>query len=154
VLLALPVLLPVLARHTEAERGFHRDIGAWLAANVDAETAIVGDGYGYITASGFWAGRRTQARVWTDDPAALGKWVAERSPGVVILYEKYLRESNPELLAVLDQGIPGLAPVQAFDAGRMGRVRVWRTGSITLATAAAGRSQQEATRAVTAISRE
>jgi len=155
VLLALPVLLPVLARHTEAERGFHRDIGKWLAANVDAEAAIVGDGYGYVTASGFWAGRRAQARVWTDDPAALGEWVAERSPGVVILYEKYLRESNPELLAVLDEGIPGLEPLHAFDAGRMGRVRVWRTDSITLAAMAVRRrSQQEAMRAVTAFSRE
>jgi putative flippase GtrA len=133
VLVALPALLPLLARHTEAERGFHRDIGAWLAANVDADTAIVGDGYGYVTASGFWAGRRAQARMWTDDPAALGAWMAKRSPSVVILYEKYLRESNPELLKVLDEGIPGLAPAHAFDAGRMGRVRVWRTGSITLA---------------------
>jgi len=132
VLLALLPLLPVLARHTESERGFHREVGLWLAANVAPGTSVVGDGYGYITASGFWAGRRAQARLWTDDPAALGRWVSNRSPGVVILYEKYLRESNPELLQALDDGVPGLEPIKTFYAGRAGRVRVWRTPSVTL----------------------
>jgi putative flippase GtrA/4-amino-4-deoxy-L-arabinose transferase-like glycosyltransferase len=142
VLLALLPLLPVLARHTEAERGFHREVGAWLAANVEAGATVTGDGYGYVTASGFWAGRRTQARIWTDDSAALSRWVAARSPGVVILYERYLRESNPELLEVLDEGLPGLEPIHTFDGGRAGRVRVWRTtgqSAPTLVAATPGR---------------
>jgi hypothetical protein len=126
VMLALLPLLPVLARHTEAERGFHREVGAWLAANVGPGMTVTGDGYGYVTASGFWAGRRAQARIWTDDSAALSRWVAGRSPGVVILYERYLRESNPELLKALDDGLPGLEPMHTFDGGRAGRVRVWR----------------------------
>lgn len=138
VMLALLPLIPVLAKHTEAERGFHREIGAWLAANVEPAARITGDGYGYVTASGFWAGRRTQARLWTDDAAELGAWVTRRAPGVVILYERYLRESNPELLRVLDEGLPGLVPVHTFDAGRAGRVRVWQTaGTSTLVAATA-----------------
>jgi hypothetical protein len=84
VTLALLPLLPVLARHTEAERGFHREVGAWIEANIGRDVTITGDGYGYVTASGFWAGRRTQARIWADDSAALGRWVAGRSPGIVI----------------------------------------------------------------------
>jgi hypothetical protein len=87
---------------------------------------ITGDGYGYVTASGFWAGRRAQARLWTDDSTALSRWVAAKSPGVVILYERYLRESNPELLTALDEGLPGLEPIGRFEGGRAGRVRVWR----------------------------
>ena len=126
VTLALLPLLPVLARHTEAERGFHREVGAWIAANIGPDVTVTGDGYGYVTASGFWAGRRTQARIWTDDSAALGRWVADRSPGIVILYERYLRESNPELLKALDDGLPGLEAMHVFDGGRAGRVRVWR----------------------------
>jgi putative flippase GtrA len=126
VILALLPLLPVLAHHTEAERGFHREVGAWLAANVGPEVTITGDGYGYVTASGFWAGRRAQARLWTDDSTALSRWVAAKSPGVVILYERYLRESNPELLTALDEGLPGLEPIGRFEGGRAGRVRVWR----------------------------
>jgi hypothetical protein len=129
VAVALVALVPVLAKHTEAERGFHREIGAWLADNVASGTMITGDGYGYVTASGFWAGRRALPRTWTADAAELSAWTQERAPGVVILYERYLRDSNPELLPALDDGLPGLVPLQTFDAGRAGRVRVWSTRS-------------------------
>ena len=136
VTLALVPLLPVLASHTETERGFHREIGAWLADHVAPGVRIMGDGYGYVTASGFWAGRRAQPRAWTDDAAELSAWAAERSPGVIILYERYLRESNPELLPALDAGLPGLVRLQTFDAGRAGRVNVWATAAVAPARTA------------------
>jgi len=137
VTLALVPLLPLLAKHTEQERGFHREIGAWLASNVAPDEVISGDGYGYVTASGFWAGRRALPRAWTADATELSEWVEARAPGVVVLYERYLRESNPELMGALDAGLPGLVPLQTFNAGRAGRVRVWRTdgGSIAYAHA-------------------
>jgi hypothetical protein len=129
VTLALVPLVPVLAKHTEAERGFHREVGAWLAGNVAPGTVITGDGYGYVTASGFWAGRRALPRAWTADATELSAWAQQRAPGVVVLYERYLRDSNPELLPALDAGLPGLVPLHSFDAGRAGRVRVWSTAS-------------------------
>jgi putative flippase GtrA len=129
VVVALVPLVPVLAKHSEAERGFHRAIGAWLADNVPPGTVIAGDGYGYVTASGFWAGRRALPRVWTADVTELGAWAQQRAPGVIILYERYLRDSNPELLPALDAGLPGLVPLHTFDAGRAGRVRVWSTAA-------------------------
>jgi len=129
VVVALVPLVPVLAKHTEAERGFHREVGAWLADHVAPGTAITGDGYGYVTASAFWAGRRALPRAWTAEAAELSAWAQQRTPGVVVLYERYLRESNPELLSALDEGLPGLVPLHTFDAGRAGRVRVWSTGS-------------------------
>jgi len=131
VILALIPLVPVVAMHTEAERGFHREVGAWLAANVAPGEIITGDGYGYVTASGFWAGRRALPRAWTADVTELSAWAQQRAPGVVILYERYLRESNPELLHALDDGLPGLVPLHSFDAGRAGRVQVWSTASAT-----------------------
>ena len=129
VTLALLPLLPILAQHTEAERGYHREIGAWLAANLPPGARIVGDGYGYVTASGFWAGRRAQPRAWTDDAAELSTWAGEQAPGVIILYERYLRDFNPELLPALREGLPGLQPLRTFDAGRAGRVQVWSTSA-------------------------
>ena len=129
VIVALVALVPVLAKHSEAERGFHRAIGAWLADNVSPGTVIAGDGYGYVTASGFWAGRRALPRVWTADVTELSAWAQQRAPGVIILYERYLRESNPELLHALDAGLPGLVPLHTFDAGRAGRVRIWSTAA-------------------------
>jgi putative flippase GtrA len=136
VVLALLPLVPFLARHTEAERGFHRDIGTWLASHVDSDVRILGDGYGYVTASGFWAGRRALPRVWTADSAELAAWTESQAPGIVILYERYLRESNPELLHALDDGLPGLVPLQSFETGRAGKVRVWATAGTPVRTAA------------------
>jgi putative flippase GtrA len=127
VIAALIPLLPVLAHHTEHERGFHREVGAWLAANVRPDVAISGDGYGYVAASAFWAGRRAEPRLWTDDRAALARWAQGRAPGAVVVYERYLRDSNPELLDVLDDGLPGLHLARSFDFAPDGRVQVWVT---------------------------
>jgi hypothetical protein len=127
VIAALIPLLPVLARHTERERGFHREVGAWLAANVGPDVAISGDGYGYVAASAFWAGRRAEPRLWTDDRAALARWAQGRAPGAVVVYERYLRDSNPELLDILDDGLPGLHLARSFDFAPDGRVQVWVT---------------------------
>ena len=66
VTLALLVPLAVLlALRSEAERGAHRQIGAWIAANVPEGVAIYGDGYGYVAASSFWAGRQAKPRPWS-----------------------------------------------------------------------------------------
>jgi hypothetical protein len=134
VIVALVPLVPVMAAHTEHERGYHREVGAWLAANVGPDVAISGDGYGYVTASAFWAGRRAQPRLWTDDRAALAQWAQARAPGAVVVYEGYLRESNPELLGVLDTGLPGLRLMHTFAFGQGGRVQVWMAPAGTART--------------------
>jgi len=140
VVAALVPLLPLLARHTLEERGFHREVGAWVAGNVADDVAITGDGYGYVTATGFWAGRRAMPRLWTDDAASLGEWVNAGGPRVLIVYERYLRESNPELLKVLDEGVPSLTLAQSFRFPRVGRVQVWTSdiAGSRLADAASG----------------
>jgi putative flippase GtrA/4-amino-4-deoxy-L-arabinose transferase-like glycosyltransferase len=125
-LLPLILLLPVLAWHTSSERGFHRDVGRWLATTVPPDVRIVGDGYGYVSASAFWAGRQAEPRVWTDESAVLAESVAEDA--VLILYERYLRDANPELLATLDEGLPGMVRVAEFEFPRVGRVQAWQHG--------------------------
>jgi putative flippase GtrA len=122
IALLLP-LIPLLAWHSSSERGFHRDVGRWIRDSVPADTRIVGDGYGYVAASAFWAGRRAEPRLWTEHPSALVNSIDEDS--VLLLYERYLRESNPELLATLDEGLPGMTRVAEFEFDRVGRIQAW-----------------------------
>jgi hypothetical protein len=124
VLLLVP-LIPALAWNSEQSRGYHRDVGAWLATHVPADTAITGDGYGYISSSAFWAGRQGEPRLWTDNAATLVASAIERQQPVLVLYEEYLRNANPELLAVLDDGMPGMQLATDFTFPRVGRVQVW-----------------------------
>ena len=98
VTLALLVpLVVLLALRSEAERGAHRTIGAWIAANVPQQVGLYGDGYGYVAASSFWAGRQAKPRPWTDSGETLAKWLESRGPAVLIVYDPYVREYNPGL---------------------------------------------------------
>jgi putative flippase GtrA len=124
---ALLPLLPIVAAHTNDERAFHRTVGAWLHAHVDPRTPISGDGYGFVTTSAFWAGRRAEPRIWASDPATLGEWALAHGPRVIVVYERYLREFNPELLPVLDGGIPGLARRASFTVEGAGHIVVYAT---------------------------
>ena len=99
----------------------------WLAVSIPSDVKIVGDGYGYVSASAFWAKRQAEPRVWTDEPAVLAESVGEDS--VLILYEGYLNEANPELLDALDHGLPGMIRIAEFEFPRVGRVQAWRHGS-------------------------
>ncbi len=126
----LVLLIPVLAWHSSLERGFHRNIGQWLATSIPSHVDIVGDGYGYVSASAFWAKRQAEPRIWTDEPAVLAESIGDEA--VLILYERYLKEANPELLATLDHGLPGMTRIAEFEFPRVGRVQAWRRGSTDL----------------------
>ena len=128
VVLVLALLVPVtgaMAWNSEAKRGFHREVGEWLRENVPEGTAIAGDGYGYVSASTFWAGVKGEPRLWVDDPAALAPWARDKGFGVVLLFEDYVRGANPQLRITFDYGIPGMQRLQAFEFPRVGRVDVW-----------------------------
>jgi putative flippase GtrA/4-amino-4-deoxy-L-arabinose transferase-like glycosyltransferase len=124
LLLLLP-LLPALAWNSDQSRGYHREIGDWLATHIPADSGIAGDGYGYVSSSSFWAGRKGEPRLWTADAAALAAAAHERKQPVLVLYEEYLRNANPQLLPVLDDGVPGMELAARFEFPRVGRVQVW-----------------------------
>ena len=124
LLLLLP-LLPALAWNSDQTRGYHREIGDWLAANIPADTGIAGDGYGYVSSSSFWAGRKGEPRLWTEDAGELAGAARDRKQPVLVLYEEYLRNANPQLLPVLDDGVPGMELAGRFEFPRVGRVQVW-----------------------------
>ncbi|MDH3986450.1 MAG: GtrA family protein [Gammaproteobacteria bacterium] len=124
VLLLLP-LLPALAWNSDQSRGYHREVGAWLAAHIPPGTGIAGDGYGYVSSSSFWAGRKGEPRLWVADAGTLASVASERQQPVLLLFEEYLRSANPQLLPVLDEGIPGMQLAARFEFPRVGRVQVW-----------------------------
>jgi len=129
-LLLLP-LLPALAWNSDQSRGYHREVGDWLAAHVPADSGIAGDGYGYVSSSSFWAGRKGEPRLWTADAGALAGAARERKQPVLVIYEEYLRNANPQLLPVLDTGIPGMELAARFEFPRVGRVQVWTLAGAT-----------------------
>jgi putative flippase GtrA len=123
----LALLIPAnaaLAWNSEVERGYHRAIGAWLAENLPAGVAIAGDGYGFVSASTFWAGIRGQPRLWVEDPASLAPWARANGYSAILLYEPFIRAANPQLLGALEEGVPGLHILKRFDFERIGRVAV------------------------------
>ena len=105
--------------------GYHREIGDWLATHIPTDSGIAGDGYGYVSSSSFWAGRKGEPRLWTEDAAALATAARARQQPVLVLYEEYLRDANPQLLTVLDDGVPGMELAARFEFPRVGRVQVW-----------------------------
>ena len=126
LLVLLVPITPLLANSSESQRGFHREVGAWIAANLPTELRIAGDGYGYVSASTFWADRKGEPRRWTETSEALATWARDQGFQVLILYEEYLREANPELLPVLETGISGMHQLHEFHFPRIGRVILWQ----------------------------
>jgi putative flippase GtrA/4-amino-4-deoxy-L-arabinose transferase-like glycosyltransferase len=148
LLLLLP-LLPALAWNSEQSRGYHREVGAWLAAHIPGGTGIAGDGYGYVASSSFWAGMKGEPRLWTEQSQALAEAARTRGQPVLVLYEEYLREANPQLLPVLDDGVPGMELAAGFAFPRVGRVQVWRLAGTVESVAMAGSSPNGKTREIT-----
>jgi hypothetical protein len=62
---------------------------------------------------------------------------------VLVLYEEYLRSANPQLLQVLDDGIPGMQLAAGFEFPRVGRVQVWTLAGALEPVAMAGTSHRD-----------
>ncbi len=124
LLLMLPIIL-LLAWNSETERGYHREVGGWIAEHLSPDLRIAGDGYGYVSATTFWAGRKGEPRRWAETPEELEVWAQEHGFSVLILYEDYLQQANPELLTTLDGGFAGLTQLHQFVFPRVGRVTLW-----------------------------
>jgi putative flippase GtrA len=122
-LVLLVPLVVLLALRSEAERGAHRQVGAWIAANVPRDVALYGDGYGYVAASSFWAGRQAKPRPWTESGEALAAWAESQGPAVVIVYDGFLREFNPGLAGT--GGMGSLTRLATLPMHGADTARVW-----------------------------
>jgi hypothetical protein len=120
-----------------------------MGAHVPAGTGIAGDGYGYVSSSSFWAGVKGEPRLWTEHATALAEAARERGEPVLVLYEEYLRNANPQLLPAMDDGIPGMQLAAGFEFPRVGRVQIWTLdgalGNVAMANTPHSNKTQEIT---------
>jgi putative flippase GtrA len=127
LLLALLPFIPVLAWRSGELRAYHREIGKWISENVPPESAICGDGYGYVLSSCFWADRRAGPRLWTDKPSEIPADMRVKSKNILIIYEEFVKLANPEIITVFDSGIAGMTLLKEFKTKR-GRIQVYELG--------------------------
>ncbi|TNF83142.1 MAG: GtrA family protein [Acidobacteria bacterium] len=113
-------------RGAAVERSYslHRQLASWIDDHVSDDEVLVGCGYGYISTTAFLTDNPAVARLWTNDATELAPFVRARSADWLLVYEGFLEQSNPELLEVLDSGIPGFElAFEAIDtSGRRGQV--------------------------------
>jgi hypothetical protein len=95
----------------ERDFDFHRHLSGWIKESVSTDELIVGCGYGYVSTTGFLSAHRTVPRLWTEDSSDLVRFMADCDSRWLIIYEAFLRRANPELMKILETGIPGLERV-------------------------------------------
>jgi hypothetical protein len=67
--------------------------------------------------------------LWTNDAAELAPFVRARNADWLLVYETFVEQANPELLEILDSGVPGFdLAFEAVDTrGRRGQIYELRT---------------------------
>jgi putative flippase GtrA len=118
-------------RGVAVERGYnlHRQLAGWIDDHVTDNEVLVGCGYGHITTTAFLTDNPTVARLWTNDAAELAPFVRARNADWLLVYETFVEQANPELLEILDSGVPGFdLAFEAVDTrGRRGQIYELRT---------------------------
>ncbi len=115
-------------RGLDIERGHrhHRQLADWIIRHVDPGEAIAGSGYGYVSTTGYLAGRRTVPLIETAQPSELAGFVRDAGSHWLILYEPILRLMNPELLPVMESELQGFTRVFEVRDDRGQRVQVFQ----------------------------
>lgn len=113
------------ARDIENSYQFQRLLAQWVKSNVPSDEGIVGDGYGYVSITGFLAQHRTSARVLHYDPTKVVQFVRNANAKWLILYEPFVAKVNPELLGALDFGMPGMTMKYETRDHRNRRIQVY-----------------------------
>jgi hypothetical protein len=93
---------------TEKNYTSHRQIGAWIQANIPENEQIAGCGYGWASTSCFIAGRNNIRRPFVENGEALVSFMKEKQIRWLILYEAYITQADYELLPYLTKDLPGL----------------------------------------------
>ncbi len=97
-----------LGHHLEKDNSIQKNLAEWVKKHVKSDEVIVGDGYGYISSTGFLSERQTIPRIWTNDPKEIIKFLQEKNAHWLILYEPFIEKGNPELIPYLGSSIDGL----------------------------------------------
>ncbi len=120
----------LLSWSTEQKQAYHRVVGAWVKEHIPQTASIYGNGFGYISNTGFWADRPDVQRYpWAESDTELSQRLQQQTHGkesYLILYEEMLQRSNPSLLSVLDIQPKGLSLIKTFQSPASGRIAVFR----------------------------
>ena len=111
---------------TETQYAPHRDVAKWLKQNVPPGEVIAGDGFGFVTTTGFLAGHRTISRFWDPDSTSLMEFLLRHDVRWLVVYESYLEKVNPEILSILDTGLPAMKLVYQTHDQHNRRIQVYR----------------------------
>ena len=114
ILICHAIVIGPLATYQAKKGSYYREVAAWIKANISPDVRITGCRRGYSTTTAFWAGREISYCLWTPHADELVKYCKDTGQPVLILYEDYLRLANPELLPVLEEGLPGMRLLKAF----------------------------------------
>ncbi|MDP1835609.1 MAG: GtrA family protein [Chlamydiales bacterium] len=114
-------------RGNQVESGyaFHRDLASWIEQNVPPNDKIVGDGYGFVSTTGFLAHRPTINRIIHYDPFKVVEFVREQGAQWLVLYEPFIMKVNPELHPYMNIGLPGMKRVYQITDNYKRRVQVY-----------------------------
>lgn len=93
---------------TEIQYSPFRVVAKWLKKNVPPQDIVAGDGFGFISTTGFLSGHRTVSRFWDQNPVGLVEFLLRQDARWLVVYEAYLNEANPEVLSILKDGLPGM----------------------------------------------
>ena len=84
----------------------YHSLASWIKTHIPSDQVLFGDGYGYISNTGFLIPNPISIRPWSEDVDKLTKSVKNKGGEWLIIYEGFLKEYNPELLIVLQKGVP------------------------------------------------
>lgn len=100
--LGLSVLAAIQSQWLNYRGAIHKAVAKELRKLPPAQQ-IVGDGFGYITGSGFWFGQKTYPRPWLEEITDLESYLTENPETYVLIYESYLIKSKSALLPLFEE---------------------------------------------------
>ena len=125
--LALCVIITIFRGvQVESGYGYNRALAAWIDKNIPPNDVIVGDGYGFVSTTGFLARRATVNRLIHYDPKRVVEFVKSHHAKWLVLYEPFVLRVNPELAPVFDRGLPGMQLAYQTTDDRRRRIQVYR----------------------------
>ncbi|ROS00112.1 hypothetical protein EDC56_2748 [Sinobacterium caligoides] len=109
----------------------HFTVARWLDQHVPVSETIVGSRSGYIANTVYFSAQpQFYYRPKSDDLDVLLEYMRSNNHRWLVIYEQYLADSEPALLTVLQQGIPGMKQLEEFiDPYSKQRVQVFYLAS-------------------------
>ena len=118
-------------RGHQLEQGYqyNRQLASWIQQHVPTGETIVGDGYGFVSTTGFLAQYPTANRLIHYDPQKVVDFVKAKHAEWLILYEPFIVRVNPELLPYLSRGMPEMTLQYQVTDNMNRRIQVYRLNS-------------------------